>query len=120
MRLVPIIRCPGVNVQRHREQQSQKQQQFCDFVSDHAYPCVGAKAALNKQRMTFAEYPSLDKDFAAADLCHRLHEFATAHPDPGAMPASFVALFDDVITDEVSFEAALWKLFDLAPGIRIP
>lgn len=60
--------------------------------------------------MTFAEYPSLDKHFAAADLCQRLHEFSTAHPDPGAIPASFVALFDDAVKDEVSFEAALWKL----------
>lgn len=90
--------------------QSQKQQQFSDFLSDPAFPCVGARAALNKQRMTFAEYSSLDKHFTVANLCQRLHEFSIAHPEPGAIPVSLVALFSDAIKDEVSFEAALWKL----------
>ena len=78
------------------------------FVSDAAFPCVGAKSALNKGRMQFAEYASLGRAPDAADLCGQLQNFSNEFLDPGSSPVSFVAMFRDQVRDEENFEAALW------------
>jgi uncharacterized protein len=84
-----------------------------DFVSDAAFPCVGAKSALNKGRMRFAEYESLGRGSDAADLCDQLQNFSSEFPDPGASPVSFVAMFRDQVSDERKFETALWRHLQL-------
>ncbi len=84
------------------------QQRLTEFLSSKQFPCVGAKSALNKQRMRFAEYGALGDPFDAADLCQRLQTFSQEFADPGNVPTSFVAMFHDPIADEVAFEKALW------------
>lgn len=84
--------------------------QLNDFLLDRRFPCVGAKSALNKDRITYANYASLDDTAVAVDLCSRLHEFSKSYPDPGAAPVSLIAMFDDGPQDERAFEGALWTM----------
>ena len=84
-----------------------------DFIGDTAFPCVGAKSALNKGRMRFAEYSSLGSTSDAIGLCARLRKFSDEFPDPGTSPVSFIAMFRNPVPDEKAFETALWRHLQL-------
>ena len=86
------------------------QQRFHAFLSDANFPCVAAKSALNKQRMTLVDYVSIRDESVVADLCGRLEAFSDAFPQPGNLPVSLVAMFGDRLHDEVAFEGAMWAL----------
>jgi uncharacterized protein len=90
-----------------------QQSALAAFVGDAAFPCVGAKSALNTGRMRFAEYSSLGNPADAADLCRQLRIFSDEFPNPGTSPASFVAMFREQVPDEEFFEAALWQHLQL-------
>lgn len=79
-----------------------------DYLSDPAFPCVGAKSALNKDRMWFEPYAELGDPADVRALCDRLKQFSDAFPEPGVAPVSFVAMYGDGFADEKSFETALW------------
>ena len=87
-----------------------RQQRLRAFLSDAGFPCVGAKSALNKDRIVFADYPSLSDPSVAADLCGRLGAFANTYPDPGDVPVSFIAMFGGPVQGELEFEQALWTM----------
>lgn len=90
-----------------------QQAALSEFIADATFPCVGAKSALNKGRMRFAEYSSLGCPSDAINLCARLREFSDQFPDPGTSPVSFIAMFRDPVPDEKTFEAALWNHLQL-------
>ena len=100
------------NLQSRSEPISQ-QAALCEFIGDAAFPCVGAKSALNKGRMRFAEYSSLTNPSDAISLCASLREFSAEFPDPGTLPVSFIAMFRHAVPDEKTFEAALWSHLQL-------
>ncbi len=81
---------------------------FRSFVSHRAFPCVGAKSALNRGRMEFGVYDTLADDDAAASLCEQLADFAARHPNPGVDPVSFVAMFRQPVANESEFHQKLW------------
>jgi FPC/CPF motif-containing protein YcgG len=85
-------------------------QRVAAYIAAPAFPCVGAKSALNKNRMRFGQFGALGAKANAAPLCERLGEFSDEFPEPGALPVSFVALFDPVFRlDEQRFENLLWQ-----------
>ena len=108
--------CTNTDISTATSEFESPTQQLSEFIFDPAFPCVGAKSALKKQRMTFAEYSSIDEKSVVSDLCQRLQEFSEAYPEPGASPVSFVALFAGAFEDEFSFETALWKLLQAMHG----
>jgi FPC/CPF motif-containing protein YcgG len=83
---------------------------FEAFVADQAFPCVGAKAALNRQGMEFV----VGRDFASAwddlRILPALHDLAKryrADPEPFQ---SLVVLFETgAASSEEQFEETLWK-----------
>lgn len=85
------------------------QQRISDYINDAAFPCVGAKSALHKDRMWFEPCGELDNADGMRALCRRLEEFSSAFPAPGVSPVSLVAMYEDRFPDERSFENALWK-----------
>lgn len=86
-----------------------RRQQLDGFISDKAFPCVGAKSALNKGRMVSAEFGRLGDPAQASKLFDALTAYAAEHPDPGTAPVSFLAMFEnEEDMDEPAFERALW------------
>jgi FPC/CPF motif-containing protein YcgG len=81
---------------------------FKAFVGSAAFPCVGAKSALNRGRMQFGLYDTLADTNDAASLCERLGEFSRQFPQLGTDPVSFVAMFRQPVANEDEFHRRLW------------
>lgn len=94
-----------------------------DFIADKAFPCVGAKSALNKGRLQLEEFGALGDPSTTPALHAALQAYSAAYPDPGTVPATFIAVFAPELLDEHAFEQRLWQQLealhahDLAHGI---
>nr|MBA2322040.1 YqcI/YcgG family protein [Deltaproteobacteria bacterium] len=79
------------------------------FVLDPAYPCVGAKSAVNQASYRVGVYAPVGSAEATAALARDLRAFVE---EPGAVSATFatfVAVFEGPTdTDPEAFEALLW------------
>lgn len=80
-----------------------------DFIADKAFPCVGAKSALNKGRLQLVEFGALGDPATTPALYAALQSYAAAYPDPGTVPATFIAVFAPETLDETAFEQRLWQ-----------
>ena len=83
------------------------------FIAEAAFPCVGAKSALNKHRMRFGHFGVLGDASAVAKHCEELLAFSREFPDPGTVPVSYVATFDAMNASEAEFEAIMWRHLQL-------
>ncbi|MBC5824826.1 MAG: YqcI/YcgG family protein [Candidatus Eremiobacteraeota bacterium] len=82
---------------------------FRTFIGSGRYPCLGAKAAVNKGTYRFGVYRSLASLGASAGLARDLCAFAFERPHIEGDYVTFVATFDDLdYLDERRFERALW------------
>ena len=79
------------------------------FIADKTFPCVGAKSALNKSRMRLSQFGPMASPDSTRNLWKELLRYSQEFPDPGSVPVSFVAVFDDVETDEAGFESLMWR-----------
>lgn len=84
--------------------------EFAGFINDHAFPCVGAKAALNRGGMRFV----IARDFGSAwddlRILPALHDLACRYGEDPALFQSLVVLFETgAPSDERDFEAGLWQ-----------
>ena len=85
------------------------QDEITSFISDTAFPCVGAKSALNKDRMRFGQFGALGDPAGAAGLCDALLLYSAEFETPGSSPVSFIALFAAAGDNEAEFERQLWS-----------
>lgn len=83
--------------------------QIRDFIADPAFPCVGAKSALHKGRMDVQAFGALGDPDRTQALHDAIADYAQRYPEPGAVPVTFIATFDDEAMDERSFEQRLWQ-----------
>jgi len=83
------------------------------FIAEPSFPCVGAKSALNKQRMRFGHYAALCDEAGVVEQCDALHAFSSEFPEPGAIPVSFVATYGALDVNEVDFESLMWRHLQL-------
>ena len=81
---------------------------FKAFVANPKFPCVGAKSAMNRDRMRFGLYDTLSGEEAARTLCEQLADFSGRYPKPGTDPVSYVAMFRDPVANEDEFHRQLW------------
>ena len=84
-------------------------ERFAAFVGGELFPCVGAKAALNRDGMRFV----VARDFRSAwddlRILPSLHELARAYRAKPQLFQSLVVIFDDgAPEDEAEFERGLW------------
>ena len=93
------------------------EEQFTSFVAAAACPSVGAKSALNKGRMRFAQFGALGEAAHAPAICARLNAFSREFPEPGNTPTSFVAMFTAAPRDEAGFERLLWRQLQLVHDV---
>ncbi len=80
-----------------------------EYVAAADFPCVGARSAFNKGRVSFGQYGSLGDTTTVAALCADLNDYSRRYPDPGNEAVSFVAMFDDEGHDESRFATGLWR-----------
>jgi hypothetical protein len=81
---------------------------FRTFVANESFPCVGAKSALNRDRIEFEVCDRLGSSESAEVLRDSLTRYSALHPDPGVDPISFVAIFRDEAANEDVFHKRLW------------
>ena len=84
--------------------------EFASFVSDRAFPCVGAKAALNRDGMRFV----VARDFGSAwddlRIMPALHDLARRYSREPALFQSLVVVFEKgAPADEPEYERGLWQ-----------
>ena len=79
------------------------------FIAEKSFPCVGAKSALNKNRMRLVRFGAMAVPASTQSLWEALIRYSQEFPDPGSVSVSFVAVFDDAATDEAGFERLLWQ-----------
>jgi len=84
-------------------------QRLLHYISDKAFPCVGAKSALNKDRMDISIFGALGDPAHTQALHEAISAYGHRYPEPGAVPVTFIAAFDDEPMDEITFERRLWK-----------
>ncbi|WP_418318949.1 guanitoxin biosynthesis heme-dependent pre-guanitoxin N-hydroxylase GntA [Piscinibacter sakaiensis] len=94
------------------------QQHFNAFIGSSEFPCVGARSALNRDRLRYVHLERLGSVAAARRLCDELAAFSAEFPDPGSQPVSFVATFEaEIEGGEEEFERLLWRQLQLVHQI---
>lgn len=105
-------RCPFPD-QANRSEASHSashEQHFNAFIGRTEFPCVGARSALNKDRIRYAHFDELGCAESARLLREALAAFSAEFPDPGHQPVSLVATFENEVKGgEVEFERLLWR-----------
>jgi uncharacterized protein len=82
---------------------------FTAFVADPAFPCLGAKAALNSGSQTLRVYQELGAKQSAAELARDLEAFIFSAVRRASAFATFVAMFREPRgVGEKRFEELLW------------
>jgi uncharacterized protein len=92
---------------------------FRSFVAAQSFPCVGAKSALNRDRIEFEVCDRLGTSDSAEVLRDSLARFSARHPDPGMDPVSFVALFREEVEGEDAFHKRLWMQLQAVHNLDI-
>jgi uncharacterized protein len=83
---------------------------FRAFVLDDRYPCLGARASMNRDSYRFGAYAKLDDEDVTQGLMRDLFAFVAERAGMGDTFTSFVAVFrESVQGGELGFEAALWS-----------
>lgn len=83
---------------------------FRSLILDNRYPCLGARAAINRGTYRIGAYERLDDESVSRGLLRDIHAFVTERRGISKAFTTFVAIFrDDVAGDEVGFERALWS-----------
>jgi FPC/CPF motif-containing protein YcgG len=86
---------------------------FRAFVLDDRYPCLGARAALNRNAYRFGAYERLDDEAVSQGLMRDLYAFVAERSGLGDTYTTFIATFRaGVEGGERGFEAALWSQLD--------
>ncbi|MFG6412275.1 guanitoxin biosynthesis heme-dependent pre-guanitoxin N-hydroxylase GntA [Roseateles sp. DC23W] len=97
----------------HAQRHERLAAEFNTYISDRAFPCVGAKSASNRGRMDLIVCDELGTEASAQRLCCSLAQFSARYPEPGEDPVSFVAIFEACVGEEDEFHQKLWRQLQL-------
>lgn len=96
-------------------------QMFRGLILSSAYPCVGAKAAVNRGTLRVSLYPAMGSTEATKRLHQDLERFTFERPTMKAPYCSFVAFFAaPYFPSEGAFDAALWTQLQLLHELDAP
>jgi len=84
-------------------------EEFRAFVAGRQFPCVGAKSALNRDRIEFVVCDELGSFTAARELVAALEAFSDRHAQVGIEPVSLAAIFRHDVASEETFHEQLWR-----------
>ncbi|HEV7416963.1 MAG TPA: guanitoxin biosynthesis heme-dependent pre-guanitoxin N-hydroxylase GntA [Tianweitania sediminis] len=101
---------PSTSVELDRVEASSVEERLRRFIQNPEFPCVGAKSAVQKGRLTV--YPARDITSAWNDveIQDQLMHFAWAYGQEPTLFTSFAVVFErpDDLSEE-AFEVALWE-----------
>lgn len=90
--------------------QREAEHAFREFVMQHDFPCVGARAAFNAGSYVITAYDELGAASAAAQLSRELYDFTRSDLRHGSEYATFIAVFREPTSpSELEFEQLLWR-----------
>ncbi len=79
------------------------------YIAAPAFPCVGARSAINRGRARFGLYGPLARSRDIATICTDLAKFSDEFSDPGSDPVTFIAMFQDDAATEAQFARRMWQ-----------
>ena len=80
-----------------------------EFILDQSFPCVGAKSAVQKGRMTVYVARSIESSWDDVAIQERLMRFAWDYTQEPALFTSFAVVFEGPAgLSEEEFESSLW------------
>lgn len=82
--------------------------QLRDFIRDRAFPCVGAKSALSRDKLDIMVARSITSAWDDLTITQSLLRFVKQPRDPRDLVSFAVVFADDTPMDEHSFEKHLW------------
>jgi FPC/CPF motif-containing protein YcgG len=99
-----------IDAQQERASEVQLVEKFEAKIKDKAFPCVGAKSALARQRMQFLTVSDIRCPRDDQVIYQNLRDFAKAYKAAPGPFQSFVVIFDtaDALNEE-QFEGAMWR-----------
>jgi uncharacterized protein len=102
---VPDGKCPLPDgVQNEAEQ-------FRHFILQDAYPCVGARAAINARTYSLGYFSEMESTETPHKLAYGLMEFIREMERKPSLYLTYIALFAcDRFSGEADFEMGLWQL----------
>jgi len=80
-----------------------------DFIRDRAFPCVGAKSALSRDKLEIMVARSITSAWDDLTITQSLLRFVEQPRDPRDLVSFAVVFADDTPMDEQSFEKHLWE-----------
>jgi FPC/CPF motif-containing protein YcgG len=81
-----------------------------DFILAHDFPCVGAKSAVQKGRLTVYTARSIDSAWNDVEIQDQLMRFAWSYSDDPSLFTSFAVVFEGPLDlSEEDFERGLWE-----------
>ena len=101
---------------------SEAQAAFQRLVTDFAFPCIGAKAALNSGAVSFGFYERLASATSTNNLARDLERFTRARAQQSENQlATMVAVFRGPFDlDELEFEKLLWSQLQKLHDVDTP
>jgi FPC/CPF motif-containing protein YcgG len=89
---------------------SRTEERLRDFIMDQNFPCVGAKSAVQKGRLTVYAARNIASAWNDVEIQDRLMRFAWSYAKEPTLFTSFAVVFDepDNLTEE-EFEQHLWE-----------
>ncbi|MDV6330857.1 guanitoxin biosynthesis heme-dependent pre-guanitoxin N-hydroxylase GntA [Asticcacaulis sp. 201] len=107
-----------VDVQQECENDAKLVEKFEAKIKDKAFPCVGAKSALSRQRMQFLTVGDIRCPRDDTAIYNSLCDFARAYQAAPGPFQSFVVIFNTAgrLTEE-QFESALWNRLQALEGL---
>ena len=83
---------------------------FQTFVRDPLFPCVGAKAALSKEQMTFVIARDITSAWDDLEIHAQVRALVDLYRQNRAPFRSLAVIFEDnTVPDELAFEQYLWE-----------
>jgi uncharacterized protein len=88
---------------------AQIEQRFRDFIANPEFPCVGAKSAMGKGRLTVHVARSIRSAWDDIPILAALNRIANGYrEDPQLFTSLAIVFRSRDVDDEAGFEAALW------------
>ncbi|WP_290617096.1 MULTISPECIES: guanitoxin biosynthesis heme-dependent pre-guanitoxin N-hydroxylase GntA [unclassified Arsukibacterium] len=82
---------------------------FDEFITQHGYPCVGAKIARNKRRIELHKFRDISSEKDDEAILHCIYQFISQFKQQNDIFFSLVCVFPGSDTgSDAGFERALW------------
>jgi len=84
---------------------------FCSFIGQESYPCIGAQTALNSNMISVGFFGCMNHENTSEQICEGLYRYIDAMKDRPSSFLTYIAIFEnECISNEEHYENELWDL----------